>query len=166
MRSKLSTKFHSARTEIQFRTEAFTVGEGSDGECYLIRFYGVRRRSFNTNPDSQSTPEVGDPSYPSPLDGRLEANKSKKGLERSQVPSSSPRLLSPKTATWPVWARDFATTRILLQNVKDICPHISVPRSWREHRASLLATRSKLATCHLVAGSLHVTLVQDVCYQK
>ena len=99
-------------------------------------------------------PRWGIHSYPSPLDGRLEANKSKRGLERSQGPSPSPRLLSPKTATWPVWAHDFAITRILLQNVKDICPHISVPRSWREHRASLLATRSKLATCHLVAGSL------------
>ena len=98
-------------------------------------------------------PRWGIHSYPSPLDDRLEANKSKRGLERSQGPSPSPRLLGPKTATWPVWAQDLAITRIKLQNVKDICPHISVPHSWPEHQASPPTTRSKLATCHLVAVS-------------
>ena len=97
-------------------------------------------------------PRWGIHSYPSPLDGRLEANKSKRGLERSQGPSPSPRLLGPKTATWPVRAHDLAIMRIFLQNVKDICPHISVPHSWPEHQASPPATRSKLATCHLVGS--------------
>ena len=98
-------------------------------------------------------PRSGLNSRPPPPDRRPEADESKRGRERSQGPLPSPTPLEPKTATWPVRAHDLAVTRILLQNVGDIGPHISVPHSWPEHQASPPATRSKLATCHLVAVS-------------
>ena len=74
-------------------------------------FVGV----LTLTPIHGAPPRWGIHSHPSPLGGRLEANKSKRGLERSQGPSPSPRLLGPKTATWPVRAHDLAITRILLQ---------------------------------------------------
>ena len=52
-----------------------------------------------------------------------------------------------------VLAHDLAVSRNLLQNVKDICPHISVPQSWREQLTLPPAPCLKLATCLLVAES-------------
>ena len=127
-------------------SELYLKKRSEDSTAFVV---GV----LTLTPIHGAPPRWGIHSHPSPLGGRLEANKSKRGLERSQGPSPSPRLLGPKTATWPVRAQDLAITRIKLQNVKDICPHISVPHSWPEHQASPPATRSKLATCHLVAVS-------------
>ena len=76
---------------------------------------------------------------------RIAEIKMSKRVERSQRPSlTCPR---PHTVTWWALAHDPTVTRNLLHNAKDICPHLSVPRSSREQRVRLRVLKSGLDLC-------------------
>ena len=76
------------------------------------------------------------------------ATAGRKGVEESKTDRRLPSTPLPhKTATWPAQLHDLLITQTLLQNVKDISPHILVPQTLSEHLTSPLPPRPKVATC-------------------
>ena len=103
-------------------------------------------------PPPPSSPVATVPSDTSGANRPAKGQKVEKlDVEESKTDRRLPSLPLPhKTATWPAQSHDLAITQTLLQNVKDISPHISAPQSPHEHHATFLRPHLKLPSWHFI----------------